>query len=132
MAPISPGGGRVTDVDAQSVSSDQARRLASDLRLWLASGELQSPDGAYCAWRDAQTGELACAYPEITGYALTWLAGRRGRTEAEVSAGRRAADWVTARLGARDRSARRGWEEGAVYTFDLGMIAAGLISFGRE
>ena len=49
----------------------------------------------------------------------------------ELASGRRAADWLLARLGAGNRSARSGWDGGAVYTFDLGMIAAGLLSFGR-
>ena len=115
-------------------TSDVERRgaagaLAGDLRSWLASGALQS-DGAFCAWRDAANGELAFAYPEITGYALTWLAGRSEPTAQELDAGRSAAAWLDSRLGAGDRSARNGWDDGAVYCFDLGMIAAGLISFG--
>lgn len=102
------------------------------LRDWLVSGRAQSADGAYCAWRDATTGSLAFEYPEITGYALTWLAGRRAPGEAGVAAGRRAADWLVTRFSTGDRSARSGWDNGAVYTFDLGMIAAGLISFGSS
>lgn len=110
-----------------------AHDLASDIRAWLGSGVLQTDSGAVCAWRDGLTGELAFEYPEITGYALTWFAGRRGDlTEAEADAGRSAADWITERLDRGDRLARAGWDNGAVYTFDLGMIAAGLISFGRR
>lgn len=107
-----------------------AAEVRVDIRSWLASGDLQTPDGAYAAWRDAGSGELAFAYPEITGYALTWLAGRPGLTDAELSAGRRAGEWLVARL-AESRAARDGWDLGAVYNFDLGMISAGLISFGR-
>jgi len=107
-------------------------RTAQDLRAWLASGELQTADGAFRAWRDGLTSELAFAYPEITGYALTWLAGRDIPTAQEIAVGRRAADWVTQRLEGGDRSARSGWDGEAVYAFDLGVIAAGLMSFGRR
>lgn len=118
-------GGRAATQDAQL-------ELAADLRRWLASGELQSDSGAFCAWRDADAGSLAFEYPEITGYALTWLAAQPDPTDQEIAAGRRAADWLTGRLQAGDRSARDGWDDGAAYTFDLGMIAAGLQSFGRD
>ena len=48
-----------------------------------------------------------------------------------MDAGSRAADWLVRRLASGDRSARANWDGGAVYTFDLGMIAAGLQSFGQ-
>jgi len=114
----------VTSVDGAAASSGR-------LRAWLASGDLVAADGAICAWRDAASDGLAFAYPEITGYALTWWAGRPDPTDAEVALGRAAAGWLMQRLGAvGDLSAREGWDGGAVYTFDLGMIAAGLQSFG--
>lgn len=116
----------------QEVAQSAEVELAADLRRFLASGELQSEGGAFCAWRDAKTGALAFEYPEITGYALTWLAAQPNPTDAELAAGGQAADWVTARLRAGDRSARDGWDHGGVYTFDLGMISAGLQSFGRR
>lgn len=116
----------------ETAVADHAAALHADLRRWLASGDLQSGDGAFRAWRDAGSDELAFAYPEITGYALTWLAGREDPTDAEREAGVRAADWLVDRFGRGDRSAREGWDGGAVYTFDLGMIAAGLQSFGRS
>jgi hypothetical protein len=121
----------MTELETTPTVREDARTLAADVRRWLASGDLQSDGGAYCAWRDASTGQLAFEYPEITGYALTWLAGRDEPTQEELDAGRRAAEWITDRLERGDRSARAGWDEGAVYTFDLGMIAAGLISFGK-
>jgi hypothetical protein len=111
--------------------TQRAAEQAACLATWLASGEVQSPAGAFCAWRE-EGGELAFEYPEITGYALTWLASHDDPSEAEIEAGRRAANWLLERLKANDLSAHSRWDGGAVYTFDLGMIAAGLISFGRR
>jgi hypothetical protein len=113
-----------------SVQED-AGVLAGEVREWLTSGAIQPRSGAFCAWRDAATAQLAFEYPEITGYALTWVAGRDDPTRDELDAGVRAADWLSRRFAAGDRSARAGWDAGAVYTFDVGMIAAGLISFGH-
>jgi hypothetical protein len=109
----------------------QAGTSAAEMRRWLGSGVLQSPAGAFCAWRDGATGDLAFEYPEITGYALTWLAACEDLADCELDAGFKAADWLVDRFAAGDRSARAGWDNGAVYTFDLGMIAAGLQSFGE-
>ncbi len=118
----------MVDSAVAAARPDHRERLA-DIRRWLSSGRIQSDSGAYCAWRDVGNG-LAFEYPEITGYALTWLASQRAITENEIEAGKRAAGWLVDRLDRGDRSARDGWRDGAVYTFDLGMIAAGLISFG--
>ncbi len=104
--------------------------LAAELRRWLGSGALQSRSGAFCAWQDRFTRELAFEYPEITGYALTWLATHERPEDRELDAGFRAAEWLADRLAAGVRSARAGWDSGAVYTFDLGMVSAGLQSFG--
>jgi hypothetical protein len=109
--------------------SAPARETAALLRRWLASGRIQAPSGAFCAWRDGDV--LSFEYPEITGYALTALAAYGELNDGEATAGMRAADWLVSRLEGGDRSAHAGWDEGAAYTFDLGMIAAGLISFGR-
>ena len=105
--------------------------IAHALRRWLFSGKCQSESGAFCGWRDAGTGQLAFEYPEITGYLLTFVAGLPDLTPDELAAARRGADWLVGRLGRGDYSARSGWDGGAVYTFDLGMVASGLISFGR-
>ena len=111
---------------AQTVGS-----VFSEIRRWLSSGRLQTHNGGYCAWRDMARDDLSFEYPEITGYALTWMAAQVDSSEPEIAAARRAADWMSCRLESGDRSARAGWDDGSVYTFDLGMIAAGLISFGR-
>ena len=51
-----------------------ASTTAAALRRWLASGEPQSPSGAFYAWVE-EDGSPSFEYPEITGYALTHLAG---------------------------------------------------------
>lgn len=104
---------------------------AAGLRGWLAGGEPQSPSGAFYAWVD-EGGEPAFEYPEITGYALTHLAGVADPTEAEVAAGHRAGSWLVSRLGGGDRSARAAWDDAAVYTFDLAMISTGAQAFGSR
>jgi hypothetical protein len=76
------------------------------------------------------SGEKAYDYAEITGYALTHLAARDELTDDEADVGRRAAEWLTARVRQRRLAARDGWDGDAVYLFDLGMISAGLQSFG--
>lgn len=109
-----------------------ARALAAALRGWLASGDLQSPSGAFCAWRDTAAGELAFEYPEINGYALTWFAGRKEPTEGETEAAQRVADWLVERIDRGELAARSGWDRESVYSFDLGMIATGLMCHGRR
>lgn len=110
-----------------------AAEATTGLRAWLGSGACQSESGAYYAWVDADTGEPAFEYPEITGYALTWLAGRPDPTDEEIAAGHRAGDWLVARdAGSGGLPARAGWDRQAVYNFDLAMIATGLIGFGAR
>lgn len=79
-----------------------------------------------------RSGRRSFDYPEITGYALTYLAGRESLSEGELATGARAAEWLTARVQAGNLAARDGWDSDAVYLFDLGMIASGLLSFGRR
>ena len=109
-----------------------AAALASGLRQWLFSGTCQSASGAFCAWRDAESGELSFEYPEINGYALTFAASLHDLNPAETHASKRSADWLLSRLARGDLSARDGWDGGSVYTFDLAMMATGLMSFGRR
>lgn len=105
--------------------------VTEGLRRWLGSGALNSPAGAFCAWKDADTGVLAFEYPEITGYALTHLA-QLELTEPEHQAGARAAQWLGDRLSSNGLAARGKWDGAAIYNFDLAMIASGLMSFGRR
>ena len=105
-------------------------RLA--LRGWLGSGPIDSPNGAFCAWLDESSGRSTFEYPEITGYALTYLAGREDLSSGELERALRAADWLRGRLDRGDLSARDSWDHGAHYSFDLGMIATGLILFGNR
>src|SRR5207302_5239339 len=84
------------------------------------------------AWVELASGEKAYDYAEITGYALTHLAAREELSDDETDVGRRAAEWLTARVRQRRLAARDGWDGDAVYLFDLGMISAGLQTFGRR
>ena len=108
-----------------------ASEVADGLRAWLASGAVQSPAGAFCAWKQSDTGNLAFEYPEITGYALTHLA-QHEPTDAERAAGARAVGWLRERGSFVCLAARGEWDGQAVYNFDLAMIASGLMNFGRR
>jgi len=119
------------DMPAGTVIASSLHELPTRLRDWILS-QSQGPDGAFHAWRDAHTGALAFAYPEITGYALTYLAGRQSLSSMEVKAGHRAANWLVSRLARGDYSARSGWDDDAIYNFDLAMISSGLITFGKR
>jgi hypothetical protein len=96
------------------------------LRRWITDGTSQGSNGAFHAWYDARKGELAYEYPEITGYALTYLSNYSEGT----AAGRRAADWLVNRIALNNLTAREK-DNIAVYNFDLAMIATGLMSFGQ-
>jgi hypothetical protein len=111
---------------------ETVRATAAGLRAWICSGACQSDSGAFVAWVDRDTGRRSYEYPEITGYALTYLAGLPSLSEGAQTTGRRAADWLVARLQANNLAARDGWDNNAVYLFDLGMIATGLMAFGRR
>ncbi|MFI6527674.1 hypothetical protein [Streptomyces uncialis] len=103
-------------------------RAADALSRWLASGATQAPSGAFCGWRDEETGELSAPYPEITGYILTFLTGAGPTAAARATD---AANWLAARAEAGDFSARPEKTRGAVYTFDIAMIAHGLLRLGQ-
>ncbi len=114
---------------SRQTEDSRTASLVRAMHQWLASAACQSDGGAFYAWLEAGTGIPAFEYPEITGYALTHFAGRDNLTIEEERAGRRAADWLVARLSA-DLSARRQWDNASVYNFDLAMIATGLLAFG--
>jgi hypothetical protein len=102
------------------------------LRAWLSSGAAQSPAGAFVAWLELGTGAKAFEYPEITGYALTYLAGHAAPTADVLTAAMAPADWLATRLDAGNLAARDGWDQNAEYLFDLGIVATGLLVLGRR
>ena len=114
------------------IDPEVVRWGADGLSRWIYSGACQSSSGAYAAWVEMASGEKAYDYAEITGYALTHLAARAELADDEVAVGRHAAEWLVGRVQQRRLAARDGWDGGAVYLFDLGMISAGLQSFGRR
>jgi hypothetical protein len=110
---------------------ETAGATAVGLRTWVSSQACQSASGAFVAWLDPGSGRQSYEYPEISGYALTYLAGLGSLSDAELVAGDRAAAWLTSRVQVGALAARDGWDNEAVYLFDLGMMASGLMSFGR-
>jgi hypothetical protein len=114
-------------VDIESLAA-----TATGLAAWLSSGACQELSGAFVAWVDVAKGRRAFEYPEITGYALTFLAGRAVLSEHETIAGHRAAGWLDERIRSGNFAARDDWDGGAVYLFDLGIVASGLLAFGHR
>jgi UDP-N-acetylglucosamine 2-epimerase (non-hydrolysing) len=114
------------------IDPEVVRWGADGLSRWITSGACQSSSGAMSAWVELASGEKAYDYAEITGYALTHIAARPELSDGEIGVGRGAAEWLTARVRQRRLAARDGWDGDAVYLFDLGMISAGLQSFGRR
>jgi UDP-N-acetylglucosamine 2-epimerase (non-hydrolysing) len=112
------------------IDPEVVRWGADGLARWISSGACQSASGAFAAWVELASGEKAYDYAEITGYGLTHLAARRELAEEEIQVGRRAAEWLAARVQQRRLAARDGWDGDAVYLFDLGMISTGLQTFG--
>jgi hypothetical protein len=110
--------------------------LAAGLRKWIVEGPCRGTDGAYHAWVDESDGSVAYAYPEITGYALTWLASHAEPSAEERRSAEAAGDWLIGRFASGDWSARTGMDDGASLVFDLGMIATGLLTaagrFGND
>lgn len=115
-----------------ALESEAVLSTAAGLRAWISSGACQSPSGAFAAWFDLAAGRRSYEYPEISGYALTYLASQASLSDQESVAGHRAAEWLVARVRGGNLAARDDWDNSAVYLFDLGMIASGLLSFGRR
>ena len=99
---------------------------SSDLFDWLFAGQLSHPSGGVAGWRERRTGRLSDEYPEISGYYLSAAVFADATGSAAVS---RAADWLCARIEANASASRR-VDGSAIYNFDQGIIAAGLIKFG--
>jgi UDP-N-acetylglucosamine 2-epimerase (non-hydrolysing) len=137
LAERSAGPGAVSGAGAVSggpsrIDPEVVRWGAEGLSRWISSGACQSSSGAWAAWVEMASGEKAYDYAEITGYALTHLAANAGLDDDGVAVGRHAAEWLVSRVQQRRLAARDGWDGDAVYLFDLGMISAGLQSFGRR
>jgi hypothetical protein len=115
-----------------TLESGVVASTAERLRDWIVSGACQDGSGAFGAWRDLATGGLAYTYPEITGYALTFLAGVTTLPDHGYSVATHAAEWLTKRFERGNLAARDGWDGDTVYLFDLGMAASGLLSFGTR
>ncbi len=96
------------------------------LAEWLFSGALAHSSGAIAGWRDAETGKLSDEYPEITGYYLSAAVVSGATASPAVVA---AAHWLTGRIET-DRIASRRTDGAAIYNFDEGIIASGLIKYG--
>ncbi len=106
---------------------------------WLLEGPAQLRDGAH-AGAIAGTlhdGRATYVYPEIAGYYLQWLAWRArtfGGTPALATRAHRVQDWLGAWLAAdatpRTRiyldAATDDWRNGALFFFDVAMVARGL------
>lgn len=117
---------------AAAASAGGSAALSLGLRTWLGRGGCQGPTGAFHAWREEESGRLSFEYPEITGYALTYLSHLEAPEEHEIRAATRAGDWLVDRLETSgDLSARTDWDSGAIYNFDVAMIASGLLNAGR-
>ena len=104
-----------------------------ELRGWLGSGPIQSPSGAFYAWVDEQHRAGVLRVPRDHRL-RPHLSRRAARPRSGGAAARRAPPRngsPTASPAASCR-ARAGWDGDAPYSFDLAMISAGLISFGRS
>src|SRR6185503_2469820 len=96
------------------------------LAQWLFGGALAHASGAIAGWRESETGKLSDEYPEITGYYLS-AAVVSGATASPAVTG--AAQWLTRRIEA-DQIASRRADGSAIYNFDEGIIASGLMKYG--
>lgn len=119
-------------IDAALAVNSHAEDVSSRLHHWLTT-DLQSQSGAFFAWVDHGSGKPSYEYPEITGYALTYLARsvEKSRIDGpEIRAGHSAATWLASLIEDRQLAARVNWDGHAIYNFDLAMIANGLLNFG--
>jgi len=110
----------------QVVLRGLSRPSSADLFDWVFSGVLAHPSGGVAGWRERRTGRLSDEYPEISGYFLSAAVFADATGNAAVI---RAADWLCARIEANASASRR-VDGSAIYNFDQGIIAAGLIKYG--
>jgi hypothetical protein len=108
------------------VLASLSRPSSADLYEWLFSGALAHPSGGVAGWRERRTGRLSDEYPEISGY---FLSAAVVADATDSAAAIRAADWLCARIEANASASRR-VDGSAIYNFDQGIIAAGLIKYG--
>jgi hypothetical protein len=102
------------------------RPTSADLFDWLFAGVLAHPSGGVAGWRERRTGRLSDEYPEISGYYLSAAVFAAMTDSVAVI---RAADWLSARIETNASASRR-VDGSAIYNFDQGIIAAGLIKYG--
>ena len=110
----------------QALLGGPSRPSSADLFDWLFAGVLAHPSGGIAGWRERRTGRLSDEYPEISGYFLSAAVFADATDSAAVT---RAADWLCARIEGNASASRR-VDGPAVYNFDQGIIAAGLIKYG--
>src|SRR5690349_23536145 len=90
--------------EMMNVCHPNLSRLLEGLHAWIVEGPCQSESGAFSSWVNAQETVLTSAfeYPEITGYALTYLSAHicccDTDTEQMHRRAERAADWLLARI----------------------------------
>jgi hypothetical protein len=106
--------------------ADPIRPTSADLFDWLFAGVLAHPSGGVAGWRERGTGRLSGEYREISGYFLSAAVFADATRTAAVI---RAANWLSARIEANASASRR-VDGSAIYNFDQGIIAAGLIKYG--
>ncbi len=127
-------------------SSKAAETITAALHLaenWLlkSGAQFTHPDpqlsGGFAGWYDQKSGDYPYLYPEITGYAVTWLMGRYRRTgdSKYLHSATAAAQWliqstdpVTGGFPALIplRTSRFDNKQASIYTFDAGVILTGL------
>ncbi|MGC4761779.1 hypothetical protein ACLQ20_02840 [Micromonospora sp. DT46] len=121
---MSIGSQEGVDVRGDAMSPEAA---TGAITTWFRNGRTQHASGAFCGWREGPEGPLSPPYPEITGYALTFLTGVGA---GDGAAAERAVDWLVARERAGDHASRPERADGIVYAFDVAMITHGLLRVG--
>lgn len=112
--------------DLEDLRCEPSRPSSADLFDWVLGGVLSHPSGGIAGWRERRTGRLSDEYPEISGYFLSAAVCADATGSAAAI---RAADWLTERIDSNALASRR-VDGSAIYNFDQGIIAAGLIKYG--